>query len=119
MQRDCTIYYGKRILIRNAKYCDTLFSRMKGLMFSLPLKKETGIILVAKEESILETSIHMFFVFYPIDIIWLNKKKQVIDKKSSVFPFTPILRPKEPAKYVLELPQGTAANVLLGATLDF
>ena len=92
---------------------------MKGLMFTIPLEKEQGIILVAKKESILQTSIHMFFVFYPIDVLWLNAKKQVVDKKERLLPFTPLARPKSPAKYVVELASGTANNIVVGTTIEF
>ena len=48
----------------------------------------------------------MIFVFFPIDVIYLNKNKKVIEMKSNFRPFT-FYSPKKNAKYVIELPKGT------------
>jgi len=88
-------------------------------MFTLPLKHDEAIILVAENESILEASIHSLFVFYPFDVLWLNNRKEVVDKRTSVFPFMPFLRPRSPAKYVVELRRGKAQNIVLGSTVEF
>ena len=98
----CTITCNGKIIAKNVKYCDSLFSRMKGLMFTRTAKD--GIILVSSKEGILESSIHMFFVFYPIDVVWLDEKYKVVDKRKKVKPFSFHVKPKMPAKYVLELP---------------
>ena len=43
----------------------------------------------------------MFFVFYPIQIIWINSKLEVVDVKK-VYPFSPLIYSKNKAKYILE-----------------
>jgi len=95
-----------------------MFSRTMGLMFQRKLKPEQGIILIAQEKSILHTSIHSFFVFFPFTAIWLDEKKRVLEKKD-IKPFQAFLSPKKPAKYVLETNPETAKNIVLGMTLDF
>jgi len=107
------------ILADNAEYCKDIFSKTRGLMFRKKLKQGQGLILVADEESIYETTIHMFFVFFPIDVVWLNKDKKVVDLKCNVKSFQPLIAPREPAKYVLELPVGASKNIKLGDKLDF
>ena len=49
--------------------------------------------------------IDMFFVFYPIDLIFLNKDKKVVELKNNLKPFA-IYNPKNNAKYILELKNG-------------
>ena len=117
--KDIEIHNNNIIIADDIKYCDDIFSRTKGLMFRRPLKQGQAILLEANEESILETTIHMLFVFFPIDVVWLNKDKKVVYKKANVKIFTPILAPKEPAKYVLELPKGSAKHIQVGDTLKF
>lgn len=107
------------ILADKAKYFDNFFFKAKGLMFTRPLRRGHGLILVAPNEGILETTIHMLFVFYPVDIIWLNSEKIVVDIKQKVLPFIPWIIPKEPAKYVVELPINTAKHIRIGDKLDF
>ena len=48
----------------------------------------------------------MLFVFYPIDVLFLGKNKVVVEIKESLMPFT-VYTPKNKAKYIIELPQGT------------
>lgn len=103
-------------IIANARYCDTMISRARGLMFALPWKSA---VLVATKESIPKTSIHMFFVFYPLDIIWLDMHKQVIEVRRKVYPFTPNVTPRRGAKYIVEVPAGVAEGILQGQRLEF
>lgn len=104
MIKDATT--GNRLVSRK-RFAKNFFQRMRGLMFTLPIFEE-GLIFVFPQET--KASLHMFFVFYPIDILWLDKQKKVIDQRKSVWPFTPLVIPKEKAKYVIELPPYTLDN---------
>ena len=44
----------------------------------------------------------MFFVFYPIDVLLLNRKKEIVEIRRNFKPFT-FWKSKEKGKYVLEL----------------
>jgi uncharacterized protein len=47
---------------------------------------------------------------FPLDLVWLNKDKKVVYIATNVNPDTvtdTVLTPKEPARYILELPIGT------------
>ena len=107
------IIKGNVVLANKAKYCENFLPRAKGLMFSRPLKQGSGVVLVSPKEGILETTIHMLFVFFPLDIVWLNKDKEIVDMQRKVKPFT-FVAPKKAAKYVLELPCGVCENLKLG-----
>ena len=45
----------------------------------------------------------MLFVFCPIDVLFLDKNKKVVEIKENFMPFT-FYTPKNKAKYVIELP---------------
>ena len=107
------------ILADNVKICDDIFSRTRGLRFSRRLKMGDGLILVANGENTFETTIDMLFVFSTIDILWLNSKKEVVDMRRNVRPFTPFITPKKPAKYVIELPKSSTLNVKIGDAISF
>lgn len=96
------------------KYCKSPWSKFKGLMFSK--RKNQVLVFVNKKE--VNTPIHMWFVFYPIDIIWLNSKKEVIFIKRNLKPFTSI-NPKVKARYVLEFPVNSTKNIKLKDILEF
>jgi uncharacterized membrane protein (UPF0127 family) len=52
-------------------------------------------------ESIAETSIHMFFVFFPISVVWLDAGRRVVDK-AVARPFRPYYVSRVPAQYFVE-----------------
>ncbi len=107
------------ILADRVKFNEDVLSKIKGLMFSKSLKRGEAMVLVANEEGIFETTLHMFFVFFTIDIVWLDKEYRVVDKKENVKSFTPLIIPRKPAKYVIELPKSTAKYVSIGDVLEF
>ena len=77
-----------------------MFSKAKGLMFtSSSTVHDTAMVFVFKKEK--TVSLHMFFVFYPVDVIFLDRTKRVIDIKMNFKPFT-IYVPKKKAQYVIE-----------------
>jgi len=60
---------------------------------------------------------------FPIDIIWLNEQKQVVDFEGNVLPDTypEIFLPDAPAKYVVEANAGVteSLNLAVGDTFEF
>ena len=91
----------KSIIAKNAELCRNIFTKSFGLMFSI---KPKPLIFIFKKEKIIP--LHMLFVFYPIDILFLNKNKAVVEIKESLRPFS-FYTPKKKALYIIELPQGT------------
>lgn len=76
-------------------------------MFFRKLKKGEALVLINNEESIVDTAIHTFFVFFPIDVVWLDKNKKIVDFRKNIRPFTPLVVPKKSAKYVVEMAGGS------------
>ncbi|WP_102027453.1 DUF192 domain-containing protein [Salirhabdus sp. Marseille-P4669] len=88
---------------------DTFFKRFKGLMFRLkPITKE-GILLIPCN------SIHMFFMFFSIDVVFLNKDNSVIKIYPYVKPWR-VIPPVKGANAAIELPKGTidTYNITIG-----
>jgi len=96
----------RRIVIaKNALRAQSLFSRMRGLMLR---RKPIALVIVAPNQSIESTSIHMFLMLFSIDVIWADKDGNVVDLRKGIKPFSlRIFRPKKSAKYVIELPVGS------------
>ncbi len=82
----------------NLIYCETFFSKFKGLMFS----KKKNLVFVLNKESRFNSGIHTFFVFFPINVYWLDEEKNIVDFRINVKPFS-IIIPKKKAKYVVEI----------------
>jgi len=109
------IIHKEEVIIDNAK----ISSALNGLMFSKKLKVNQAIIIKRERESILDSAIHMLFVFQKLKIIWLNENKEVVDVKTAR-PFISFLKPKKPAKYIIEMcPENKLVNNLIGEKLEF
>ena len=85
-----------------------------GLRFS----RKTNKIIVFEllNESKINSIIDTFFVFYPINIIWLDKNKKIVDIKNNVKPFSFAI-PKERSKYILEFTN--LLNIKIGEKIKF
>ena len=106
----------KESLSTKEKYCNHLFSKAKGLMFSKNMTH--SLIFPYRKEQFIH--VHMFFVFYPIDILWLDKNKEVVELREQVRPFRFIWANKK-SQYLIELPSNTLSktNTEVGDVVDF
>jgi len=59
-----------------------------------------NLVMVFSQE--MAVSLHMFFVFYPIDVLLLDEKFRVVEIKENFRPFT-IWNSKKKGKYLIEL----------------
>ena len=79
-------------------------------MFSRKNENRALVFELKKEKKV---PLHMFFVFYPIDVLYLagdkNGDKRIIEIKENFKPFT-FYFPKKKAMYVAELPANTVSE---------
>ncbi len=100
----------------DVRLAKSIFARTKGLMLSKP----DDLVLISPKEDISSSSIHMCFMRIPIDVIWLDSQKRVVDIRKNIPPNRlRIYRPKKPAKYVVELGIGKIGNSEIGDIIEF
>ncbi|MBI4151112.1 DUF192 domain-containing protein [Candidatus Woesearchaeota archaeon] len=99
-----------RHILRHPILCRSQLAKARGLMFS---PKRTLVFEFRKDTHV---PLHMLFVFFPIDVLYLNKNKKVIEVKSNFKPFT-FYTPNVKARYVVELPY--RANASVGDSVTF
>lgn len=92
------LHHAKQVF--TGAHCRTFWSRLKGLMFSAPLAPRQCIVLDTRHERV--NSIHMLFVFFPIDVIWADTNGTIVDIRRNVRPFTPLVTPRAPSRYIIE-----------------
>ena len=90
----------------NLEWATTPLSRMRGLMF-----RRTCAPLFFTFDWNDRHSIHSFFVSFPFDAIYLDERGVVTDCFACVRPFTPLLTPRLPSRYLLELDAGAGARL--------
>ena len=87
-------------------------------MFRRKLKPAEALLFEERRESIMGASIHMFFVFFPIAVIWMRENGTVVDTVLAR-PFRPYYAPTAPAKYFLEGPPFLMERIKVGECLIF
>ena len=97
-------------------------SRTQGLSGVAYLGKFQGLLLAFPYEA--PHGIWMKDMEIPIDILWLNNDKRVVyivENASPEWSTTKIMKPSEPALYVIELPAGAVARstISVGDTAQF
>lgn len=92
----------KTLICTKTKILTSILEKATGLMFH---KKIIDIGYVFVFNRPMRIDLHMFFVFFPIDLLFLDKDKKVIEIKEGFKPFT-LYYSKKKAYYVVELPNG-------------
>ena len=109
---------SKLTILESARWCASRLCRLRGLQFRRSLQPGEAIILVKDKDSIANSSIHMFFVFFPIAAIWVNKKGKVTSAQLAK-PWRPYYASPEPASYVLETSPDFLEKISVGDHLEF
>lgn len=93
-----------------ARIASSEAARTKGLSGTNTLPSDHALIFVFDYDS--KWGIWMKDMRYPIDIVWLDKSKTVVDFVTNVSPNTypRVYTPTKDARYVVELPSGTVKN---------
>ena len=93
----------KTVLAKKIKFCRNFLNKSIGLILHRKLKDEALIFVSKKEKKI---PLHMIFVFFHIDVLFLDKNKKVIEMLNRFRPFS-CYAPNKKASYVIELPENT------------
>jgi uncharacterized membrane protein (UPF0127 family) len=95
----------------HADVADTDAERIQGLSGRESLEEGRGMLFIFDTEA--RHGIWMKDMNFPLDIVWLDAGKRVIWVEKNVSPDTypNAFYPKEPAKYVLELPSGSTERL--------
>jgi len=112
-------------VIIQAEIADTMKKRAEGLMYREHLAKDRGMLFTFDQAQ--AWTFWMKNTKIPLDIIWMNEKKQIIHIARNVPICTrtddgcPQYQPNDPAMYVLEIGGGEAERLKLekGSRLQF
>lgn len=96
------------VLAEDYILCESVSSKARGLMFRDKSYAEDHCLIFPFNEEKYQ-SLHMFFVFFPIDLIFLDGDFKVVEIKRRFSPFT-VYNSERKSKYVIELPQGAVAS---------
>ncbi|MBR9677623.1 DUF192 domain-containing protein [Candidatus Woesearchaeota archaeon] len=105
----------KSVIAQAHKTCKNSFCKAIGLMFAFRPKA-----LVFEFTKPKIVPLHMMFVFFSIDVLFLDESGVVVELKERLRPWT-FFHPHKMAKTVVELPAGTVltSDTALGDTINF
>ena len=106
------------IIIARVKWCQSYWNHFRGLMFQTSIDPEYGLLFVYDSESIVQTTIHMFFVPFAISVIWLDAEQRVVDRKIAR-PWRPYYAPARPAMYFIEAHPSKIDQFEVGQSISF
>src|SRR5260370_35819646 len=117
-----TLAVGKRgtgeRLVPSARWGSRRLGRLRWLHYRRRLDPGEGLILVKPADSIVNSSIPMFFVFFPIAVVWINSQGRVTSTQLAR-PWRPYYASPEPARYVLEAAPELLQHIVVGEAVDF
>jgi uncharacterized membrane protein (UPF0127 family) len=104
-------------IAKNIDFARTMFSQVMGLMFRKSIPYDYSMIFILKKPS--QVGIHMLFVFFPIEVIFLNEEKKI----RGLFRLRPWVGYKamEDIKYIIEMKAGTIEmfHLCTGEEMEF
>lgn len=101
-----------QLLLKSARWCSSRLCKLRGFQFRRSIKPGEALILVNT------SSIHMFFVFFPIAAVWISKKGKVTSAQLAK-PWRPYYASPEPASYVLETDPEYLPMFKVGDEIEF
>lgn len=109
---------GGRVLIKEARWCDSFTSHLEGFTFRRELQPGEGLVLVHSIESRVNAGITMLFVFLDLGVLWVNREGEVVDTVLAR-PWRPIYLPKAPALTVVEAAPEILNHVQVGDQISY
>lgn len=99
------------------EFAKGILDQALGLMFKKDIPSDYALIFVLKKLS--QVTIHMLFVFFPIDVIFLDQDKKITGL-ICLEPWTGY-KSMEDVKYVIEMKAGTIEKnkLSIGGQMDF
>ena len=107
-----------KILIPQAKWCDSFSSKLRGFTFRKELGESDGLVLVEKSDNRVNTAIHMLFVSFDLGVLWVNDAGEVVDTVVAK-PWKLSYVPQAPCRYVIEGHPQQLQGVKVGDHIEF
>lgn len=106
------------VVLARVRMCESFLCHLRGLQFVPRLPADEGLLFVTRAESRTNSAIHMFFMAFPIGVVWLDANRRVVDVAHAK-PWRPMYAPSAPAQFYLEANLDVLERVAIGDVLRF
>jgi len=93
-----------KLIASDIEFAEGLISQSKGLMFRKGIAERYALVFILSAPR--SVSVHMLFVFFPIDIIFLDSDKKILALKT-LKPWIGLTRSPQRTKYIIEMHSGS------------
>ena len=97
-----------KVLAGKVELADTFWRRFRGLMFRHKFPRGSAVLFKLSKPG--RYGIHMFFVRFPIDLLYLDSRFVVVEFRAGLKPWR-THKPKADVNYLVELPAGTLSRL--------
>lgn len=97
-----------KVLASKVEFADTFWRRFRGLMFRHKFPRGSAVLFKLSKPG--RYGIHMFFVRFPIDLLYIDSRFVVVELRRRLKPWR-THKPKAIANYLVELPAGTISRL--------
>ncbi|HEY3421848.1 MAG TPA: DUF192 domain-containing protein [Methanocellaceae archaeon] len=94
------------IVATEVERADSILKQVIGLMFRKRVPESFAMVFTMKRDN--RDGIHMLFVRFPIDVVFLDKDKRILDIHRNLKPWTGLAFSKKAFRYAMEMPAGAA-----------
>lgn len=107
---------GNDVIVSSHKMCNSIISKAFGLRFRRSPKDSALIFTFRKPRKVV---MDMWFVFYPIDVVFLDSENKVVEIKESFKPWS-FYASKNDVNVIIEFESGVVKknNILVGDKLE-
>ena len=106
------------VVLPRAEWRAGVWGHFAGLMLRRHLPETDGLLFVYRRESVIDTAIHMMFMYFAIATVWLDKNGVVVDQVLAK-PWRLSYVPHKPAQYFIEANPSLLTRVHIGDRLAF
>ncbi len=92
------------LIASDIEFAEGLISQSKGLMFRKGITERYALVFILSAPR--SVSIHMFFVYFPIDVLFLDTDKKIL-AATTLKPWTGLVRSPESTRYIIEMHSGS------------
>lgn len=107
-----------KIIASDMEFAQSFLSQTLGLMFRKKIQNDYALVFEMRKPK--QVSLHMLFVRFPIDVLFLDESK-TITQTAQLSPWTGTASSGEKVKYIIEMSDGTISknDLAVGMQVSF
>lgn len=92
------------LIASDVEFAEGIISQSKGLMFRKGIAERYALVFILPSPR--SVSVHMLFVFFPIDVLFLDAEKKILTA-TRLKPWIGLTQSPKETKYIIEMPAGS------------